>query len=228
MFGAPQVAFADNSSYNDTVKELVRLNPGSTYSEMNNAIRVEATASKKTPQQVANVALKEARAHYSESAVNQYQTRSSSGSKATRKLQNAQRAGDIFYTTASTSGIQHGHAGIFTSPQWIIEAPGAGKTVWHKKATTVDVAKGGTQMMRVGTTQAKRNKAVARARTYLGRPYNYNFAFNKNEGKSMNCSQVVWAAYKYSVNIDLDGDNGKGVYPKDLTKAKSTVTYKTL
>ncbi|MBP3222386.1 MAG: hypothetical protein J6M18_00455 [Actinomycetaceae bacterium] len=69
--------------------------------------------------------------------------------------------------------------------------------------------------------QANRNKAANRAKTYVGRAYNLKgFAFNKTANGKMNCSQLVWAAYKTATGIDLDGDGGHGVYPRDIKKSK--------
>ncbi len=78
-------------------------------------------------------------------------------------------------------------------------------------------------------------KEKARVRTgwyaqdhLLNKPYNIYFATNKKPyGKKMNCSQLVWAAYKNSAKVDLDGNGGPGVYPKDIVKSSKTKTWRT-
>lgn len=47
-------------------------------------------------------------------------------------------------------------------------------------------------------------------------------------GTTMNCSQLVWAAYMKSLNVDLDGNGGNGVYPGDIRDSPHTITYQTL
>ena len=80
--------------------------------------------------------------------------------------------------------------------------------------------------MDVKTSQTKRNKAGSYAYNKLrGKKYSANFAVNKKTGSAkMNCSQLVWAAYKASVKIDLDGNGGLGVYPYN-TRIRSTRTH---
>ena len=82
----------------------------------------------------------------------------------------------------------------------------------------------------VKTTTASRNKAAGHAYKKLrNKSYNLNFAFNKSTTSSkMNCSQLVWAAYKASTKIDLDGNGGPGVYPYNIKDSSKTKTYKTL
>ncbi|WP_050773454.1 MULTISPECIES: YiiX/YebB-like N1pC/P60 family cysteine hydrolase [Brevibacterium] len=80
------------------------------------------------------------------------------------------------------------------------------------------------------TSQTKRNKAGSYAYNKLrGKKYSANFAVNKKTGSAkMNCSQLVWAAYKASVKIDLDGNGGLGVYPYNIKDSKHTHIYKTI
>lgn len=84
--------------------------------------------------------------------------------------------------------------------------------------------------MDVKTSQTKRNKAGSHAYNKLrGKKYSANFAVNKKTGSTkMNCSQLVWAAYKASVKIDLDGNGGLGVYPYNIKDSKHTHIYKTI
>ncbi|MBP3222518.1 MAG: hypothetical protein J6M18_01135 [Actinomycetaceae bacterium] len=84
--------------------------------------------------------------------------------------------------------------------------------------------------MRVKTSWTNRVKAANRAyNSYRNRDYRgLFFAFNKTANGKMNCSQLVWAAYKTTSGIDLDADGGNGVYPRDIKNSKWTYTYKIL
>ncbi|MBP3222801.1 MAG: hypothetical protein J6M18_02610 [Actinomycetaceae bacterium] len=109
---------------------------------------------------------------------------------------------------------------------FIIEAPGNGKVSHTISIYNMDArVRAGTEIMRVRTTLSKRVKAGTRAMTYVGRPYNNKFWDNKKYAGNMNCSQLVWAAYKSATGIDLDGDGGKGVYLRDIKKSSWTYTY---
>jgi hypothetical protein len=50
------------------------------------------------------------------------------------------------------------------------------------------------------------------------------FAANKITMSKLNCSSLVWRAYKH-VNIDLDSNGGPGVYPADIRNSRFTSTY---
>ncbi|WP_143111772.1 hypothetical protein [Corynebacterium sp. NML130628] len=61
-----------------------------------------------------------------------------------------------------------------------------------------------------------------------GAGYRYNFAFNKNiNGNSFNCSSLVWSAYMYASQneIDLDKNGGPGVYPDDVRDSPFVEDY---
>lgn len=87
----------------------------------------------------------------------------------------------------------------------------------------------------VNTSQEVRDAAANYARDKAhpvversGAAYNYDFAFNRrDDGKSYNCSQLVWAAYGDASKgkIDLDSDGGFGVYPMDIRDSKHLTRY---
>lgn len=86
----------------------------------------------------------------------------------------------------------------------------------------------------VNTTQAIRDAAVTYAITKAnpvvekpGAGYNLDFAFNKTDGPTYNCSQLVWAAYRNATlgELDLDSNGGFGVYPTDVRDSKETTEY---
>ncbi|MCD0448145.1 hypothetical protein LO762_02880 [Actinocorallia sp. API 0066] len=137
--------------------------------------------------------------------------------------------GDIFYSASSTYGVSHGHIGLFSSKTRVTEARGKGNASdnflisGRRYCSKID-------KMQVSTTQAKRDKAADYAAKYLiKKPYSGNFSWNKGGGiSSLNCSELVYKAYKRSVKIDLDGDGGLGVYPKDIRNSPRTKIYQTV
>lgn len=136
----------------------------------------------------------------------------------------AHNAGDIFYTPANTSGWNHGHTGIYSTRTLIVEAPGPFKVSHEVPANSVRVSSG-SQIMEVKTGAANRNAAAARSKKYVGRQYQPSL-INRHERGTMNCSQLVWAAYKYSVGIDLDpSPNDVTVLPIDIVNSSWTTTY---
>lgn len=78
----------------------------------------------------------------------------------------------------------------------------------------------------VDTSQANRDKAVRRARTYNGRGYNAVVSdTNRNDWGGLNCSQLVWAAYYYGCGIDLDIGKDNYVWPYDIKNSPWITEY---
>ena len=162
-------------------------------------------------------------------AASRLPTTRSGGVATTVRLQNANYPGDVFYAPASTLTVEHGHSGIYYTVATIVEAPGSGQVSRSLLAATKLVGSG-TLMQYVNVPYADGVKAGKYAYDNLrNKPYNSNFTANRNpDAASMNCSQLVWAAYKKTLNIDLDSNSGLGVYPRDIRDSPWTVTYKTL
>ena len=152
---------------------------------------------------------------------------SSGEAKRNIKVGSARNKGDVVYTPAKTAGYNHGHSGIYYSKTVLVEAPGLGKKSKATGQGSFLVAKGAHKQY-VKTTSANRNRAANKAyNSYRGKSYNSNFANNKKTNSAkMNCSQLVWAAYKSTSGIDLDGNGGPGVYPGNIRDSSRTVTYK--
>ena len=73
-------------------------------------------------------------------------------------------------------------------------------------------------------------KAVSKYATdQMGKDYDFNFYNNKEntaEGnKTFNCSELVWKAWKFNgeANVDIDSNGGSGVYPNNIRKSDRTV-----
>lgn len=154
--------------------------------------------------------------------------KSRANTKANQALGSANYKGDVFYSKAWT-GINHGHSGIYYNKANVIHAPGPGKSSKLQSAKDKLGLKGGIQIQYVNTSQANRDKAANYAYNKLrNKPYDTNFISNKKTTTKLNCSGLVWNAYKKSVNIDLDKNGGLGVYPADIRDSSKTVTYKKL
>jgi uncharacterized protein YycO len=142
---------------------------------------------------------------------------------------NARYKGDIFHSYAKSAGYKHNHVGIYYTTKTIVEAPGPGQKSKSVTASTLKKC-GPIYKMYVKTTQAKRNKAANHAyNKFRGLAYDSNFVNNKysNNGK-LNCSELVWKAYKHGTNIDLDSNGGLAVYPNNIKDHDSTVVYATI
>jgi uncharacterized protein YycO len=158
-------------------------------------------------------------------------TASSSGGdcKEKKTVGNARNRGDIFHSHAKTADWDHDHVGMYYTTKTIVEAPGAGS---KSKAVTASTLKkcGPIVKMYVKAKQSSRDKAADYAyKHFRGKSYDLNFAGNKASSNDyLNCSELVWKAYKYAVDIELDKNGGPGVYPDDIRDDGSTVTYQTI
>ena len=149
--------------------------------------------------------------------------------KTKKTVGNGRNKGDIFHSYAQTAAYKHNHVGIYYTTKTIVEAPGSGSKSKSVTASTLKKC-GPIYKMYVDTKQANRDKAANHAyNKFRDLPYDSNFADNKNgsNGK-LNCSELVWKAYKHGANIDLDSNGGFGVYPNNIKDHKSTVVYATV
>lgn len=139
-----------------------------------------------------------------------------SGGGGTITLPNGAYKGDVFYTPSAWQPF--GHAGIYGGTDWIVEASGPTYKSRWRWSYEVTVRRGGKEVW-YHTTQAKQDAAADYAYNHLlGYFYNPHFFSNKESRPALlNCSQLVWYAYKYGAGLDVDGDGGPGVYPEDLT-----------
>lgn len=229
LLSVPTAAFAQtvdtDSAKDPALSRLVELNPGSTYEGMLASAQRYAHETGKPLHTVAKEALAEAEAHAKQEAAETTATPRLLAAGKTPSIGKALHQGDIFFTPASTSGIAHGHVGIYLDTSTIEEAiPSTGV---HKTSYAAISAPSGARKFSVKTTQAKRNRATTKAKSFIGRGYNIiGFAFNKTANGPMNCSQLVWVSYKDGSGIDLDSNGGTGVYPTDIRDSKLVSTYK--
>jgi uncharacterized protein YycO len=149
--------------------------------------------------------------------------------KQKKNVGNGKNKGDIFHSYASTATYKHNHVGIYYTTKTIVEAPGKGA---RSKSVTASTLKkcGPIYKMYVNTKQSNRDKAANHAyNNFRDMPYDTNFADNKdNSNGKLNCSELVWKAYKHGAKIDLDSNGGSGVYPNNIKDHDSTVVYTTI
>ncbi|GAA0350285.1 hypothetical protein [Bacillus horti] len=138
--------------------------------------------------------------------------------------------GNLFYETASTIGISHGHIGMYYSTATLIESvPSAGVRSLSRTNKKVD---NGARIQSVKSSYATSTQKTNAANWAYGRrgeSYSYNFATNRQTScvGAKNCSKLVWCAFKDKAGIDLDHNKGLGVYPKDIRDSSMVQTLKT-
>ncbi|SMC71430.1 Permuted papain-like amidase enzyme, YaeF/YiiX, C92 family [Lentzea albidocapillata] len=156
-------------------------------------------------------------------------TASSGGGDCTKKaVGNARNKGDIFHSYAKNV-VAHNHVGIYYTTKTIVEAPGKDQKSKSVTASTLKKC-GPIYKMYVDTKQANRDKAANHAyNKFRDLPYDGNFLDNKdNSNGKLNCSELVWKAYKHGAGIDLDSNGGEGVYPNNIKDHSKTVVYATI
>lgn len=149
--------------------------------------------------------------------------------KTKKTVGNAKNKGDVFHSYAKTSVFKHNHVGIYYTTKTIVEAPGKGEKSKSVTASTLKKC-GPIYKMSVKAKQSSRDKAANHAyNKFRGLGYDTDFANNKyNDNGKLNCSELVWKAYKDSVDIDLDSNGGLGVYPDNIKDDGSTDVYETI
>ena len=213
----------------DAFNRLLAFNPGLSATELKRSMMEAAAATGLTYDQAVTTALGEAESHLSISSANGVSASSGGSSCTTVNIQPATWKGDIYYSASSTYGISHGHVGIYSEKDYVTEARGSGQNsgewYYYGRKYCKNI-----QIMTTPYSTATQTSAADYASAYLvNKPYNSNFAWNKGGNiDTLNCSELVYKAYKRSVNIDLDGDGGLGVYPNDIVNDSETSIYRTI
>lgn len=215
-FATPAFAGAD-----DDFARLLQLNPDVTAQELKDRAMEYAHDTGITYEEALAQARAEAEANLPES--------NSGGCDTSKKeVGYGEEQGDVFFAS-STHGYDHGHVGLYSETDQITEAPGKDKKSGSFNAAGRTYCPG-IEKMHVGTSSTNRGKAADYADSSLtGKPYDGMFEFNKNDDTSkLNCSELVWKAYKFTANVDLDSNGLTAVYPLDIKNSKLTDTYKTI
>lgn len=226
----PLTAHASTSDSNEYASAVSNLQKSHgyvySYDELDSQITQVAQQTSKTKLAVVQETLAESQ-KYETGYDAAPKTRASNSSKH-NPLADAKNPGDVFVSEGNnTIGWNHGHTGIFVSKTAIVEAVGPDKNA-RQVSRKSSLACGRSFLQSVTTSQTKRNKAVARARTYIGRGYNaVIIGTNRNDWGGLNCSQLVWASYMYGAAVDL-APKDNFVYPYSTRDSSLTRTYRTI
>lgn len=220
-----EVTYSQPTQYtSDAFNQLLARNPDVTAAELDASMLAAADAAGLTYNQAVMTALAEAQR--AEAVEGQASTQSVNTACIKRDLGTSRYRGDIFWAAASTYGVPHGHMGMFYQTNVVVEARGKGILSGSFSVVGRQYCKN-IEKMDVATSVSTQSVAANDAYFNLrGKSYNSNFAWNKGGNIStLNCSELVYKAYKRAVNIDLDGNGGLGVYPNDIKNSAKTRTY---
>lgn len=223
-------------SQNDLKSNLTTLSkavPGSTEQQMLTALTAQSKRTGEPVESIAARAVQESIAATNDAraidrASGVAAPYSSGGSTRKVSLGRANNVGDVFYSSNSTFGVQHGHNGIYNTRDYYVEAVGIGQRTRVTSANSVTApAPAYKYFVGYNAPSGNKNAAGSFARSKVGTGYNIVFWDNKKVNDYVyNCSQLVWAAWK-SRGIDLDANGGSGVYPADIANSSWTKWYQT-
>jgi uncharacterized protein YycO len=232
-----EVTYSERPQFDpNAFNSLLAMSPDVTAAELQSSLQTAATISGLSYNEAVMKAWEEAQLPEAQlgtnSTVQSQGTFSTFGVDTTcTKVQvgTAKFKGDIFFAKSTTAGVSHGHIGIYSDKSWIIEARGSGVLSGEFYAPGRAYCRN-IQKMEVLTNLATQEKAANYAGANLkGKAYDSNFMVNKDSSLAkLNCSELVWKAYKNGAKIDLDGNGGVGVWPFDIRDSKKTRTYQTI
>ncbi|MGF7534801.1 YiiX/YebB-like N1pC/P60 family cysteine hydrolase [Bacillus mexicanus] len=149
------------------------------------------------------------------------------GSSGTKKLPTSAK-GNIYYTNSYTAYYNHGHVGMYSAADKIVESvPSDGVRQIAYNARDVE---DNSFVQTVNVTTSQKSSAADWAVSKVGDSYSYNFVNNRNTGHdgAKNCSKLLWSAFLLKAGIDIDSNGGLGVYPRDITGSSYTATIMTI
>lgn len=136
--------------------------------------------------------------------------------------------GDIIVTSSThISGVRIGHSGLVVNgaAQLVLQANAYGATSRVENADDF-YSRVNFMILRVKDSSADKQtkqKVVSYAMENLqGIPYEglAGLLTNKNKIKKTQCSHLIWYAYKQAAGIDLDGNGGLIVTPKNIAASE--------
>lgn len=149
------------------------------------------------------------------------------GSSGSKKLPKSSK-GNIYYTNSYTAYYNHGHVGMYSAADKIVESvPGDGVRQIAYNARDVE---DNSIVQSVSVTSSQKTAAADWAVSKVGDAYSFNFINNRNTGHdgAKNCSKLLWSAFLLKAGIDVDSNGGAGVYPRDITSSSYTTTIATI
>ncbi|UOY92418.1 hypothetical protein MUG87_18670 [Ectobacillus sp. JY-23] len=215
------LAASNNLPY---INEIKKLQPGVSQAELISSINEIAKNTGNTKEQIAKQILQELKKNDAKGIEESRKGIRAQGGGGGTVPVGPSSVGNIFYTASQTAYLNHGHVGMYSSKEKIVESvPGDGVRTKTAKERKVD--KGDAVIKSVNTSSTNKQNA---AKWALGRvgvdSYSYNFATNRHTSHygAKNCSKLIWSAYQLNGKLDLDVDGGAGVYPRDVRDAKQT------
>jgi uncharacterized protein YycO len=227
VWGMHSPSYAASPEIYPYVKEIVAMQPGSSQEEVIADARQVAEIEQIDVEEVLKQMQQELAADVKKGE-EEMKRKLHSGSDGRRPLPTSEK-GNVFYTDAYSSGVNHGHVGVYYTNKNIVEST-SGVGVREIEAKSVKVYKGAV-IQSVKTSEGKRRAAADWAKSRVGKDgYSYNFANNRRTSHygNKNCSKLVWSSFILQADLDVDKDKGSGVYPRDIRDSSLTVTVKTI
>jgi uncharacterized protein YycO len=223
------------SSQTDTyLKEIVELQPGTTEKEILDSVKQYAKSQKLSKDEIIeqiHSELMKDKNEGDEVAEQNGNEKSGAvifgGSAGTYTLPMSSK-GNIYYTDSYTAYYNHGHVGMYSASDKLVEAvPGDG--VRQIKYNGRNVEKN-SLVQKVNVSSTQKSNAADWAVTRVGESYSFNFATNRltSHYGDKNCSKLLWSAFTLKAGIDIDDNGGLGVYPRDITSSSYTSTIATI
>lgn len=225
---------AQSLTLTKNIQDLTDLQKGVTKEEIEETVALYAQKTGQSEEEVSDEILeklnKEIKLDDEEAREQQLQ----GGSAGDYKLNPSQLKGDLFYTPSTTLTMDHGHNGIYYTTTTIVESipkKGVRKLSYNDRKVEKNAV---MQTITTNSATASQRKAAAnwaKSRVDIGDGYSYNFATNRLTGHygNKNCSKLIWSAFQLKADgLDIDVDEGAGVYPRDIRDSSHTFTYKTI
>ncbi|AND38337.1 MULTISPECIES: YiiX/YebB-like N1pC/P60 family cysteine hydrolase [Cytobacillus] len=227
-------SFAKSSEISTYLKEIVKLQPGTTEKEILESVTEYAKSQKLSKDEVIKMVHselirdKEEGDKVAKENGNDKENIVIFGGSAGSYTLPMSSKGNIYYTDSYTAYYNHGHVGMYSTSDKIVEAvPGDG--VRQIKYNGRNVEKNSI-IQKVNVTSTQKSNAADWAVSQVGDSYSFNFATNRLTGHDgdKNCSKLLWSAFTLKANIDIDNNGGLGVYPRDITASSYTSTIATI
>ncbi|MDF1510053.1 YiiX/YebB-like N1pC/P60 family cysteine hydrolase [Robertmurraya sp. DFI.2.37] len=227
-------SYAKSSEIDMYLKEIVQLQPGTTEQEILESITDYAKSQKMTKDEVIKMVYQELITDKEEGDKvakengNEKKDAVIFGGSSGSYVLPMSTKGNIFYSDSYTAYYNHGHVGMYSASDKIVEAvPGDGVRQIKYNARNVEK---NSIIQRVNVTTTQKNNAADWAVSQVGSSYSFNFATNRLTGHDgdKNCSKLLWSAFTLKANIDIDHNGGLGVYPRDITASSYTTTIATI
>lgn len=135
------------------------------------------------------------------------------------------RKGVILVTSDAYKGIiPTGHAAIVYSRSRVIESLSDGVQYGPNDWDSSKTECWGVSCGATSVSQDESTVTYIVVHDYIGKPYNINF-YDVDTRERFYCSQLVWAAYKDMLGIDLNTSQyGRAIHPLELVNTDRTVT----